>query len=64
MKKKIFSLAVILMAVVAVSCGKKADEAQVSAPASGNYYYATFAEAKVAAEASGKSMVLDFYTDW
>jgi len=37
MKKKILSLAVIMMAVVAVSCGQKADEAQVSAPASGDF---------------------------
>ena len=62
MKKKFITLAAVILAVTAVSCGKKAEETSV--PAGDNYFYTTFAEAKIAAEASGKSMVLDFYTDW
>ncbi len=64
MQKKILTIAAVIIAVIAVSCGKKAEEASVSAPSGDNFYYTTFAEAKVAAEASGKNMVLDFYTDW
>ncbi len=61
MKKKIFSLAVILMAVVAVSCGQKKEKVVAE---NGDYYFATYADAKIKAEEHNRGMVLDFYTDW
>lgn len=63
MNKKFFTLVAVIVAVIAVSCGKNADEASVPSSAGDSFYYSTFADAKVAADASGKAMVLDFYTD-
>ena len=63
MKKKIILLMAVMVAVIAVSCGEKADEASVPSSAGDKFYYTTFAEAKIDADASDKEMVLDFYTD-
>ena len=64
MKRNIFTLVVVIMAVIAVSCGKKVEEASVPVPTGDGFYYTTFADGKLAADASNKAMVLDFYTDW
>ncbi len=64
MQKKFFMIVAVMIAVIAASCGKKADQASVPAPTGGKFYYSTFAEGKIAADASGKAMLLDFYTDW
>lgn len=50
---------VLTVAVVALSCGQKQlEEVAVSAP-----FMSSLADAKDAA-AGGKSIVIDFYTDW
>ena len=61
MKKQLIALTVLLVAVIAVSCGKKTESTMSS---NEHFYYMTFAEGLAAAEQSGKSIVIDFYTDW
>ncbi len=48
----------LLVAVMAMSCGQKIQEPLTEAP-----FFATFAEAKQAA-VDGKPILLDFFTDW
>ena len=62
MNKRIITLLVFIMAILAVSCGKKAEETVSTQMES--FYYTTFADAKVAAAETGKPIVIDFYTDW
>ena len=50
-------LSVLLVAVLAVSCGQKVEEVLTDAP-----YVTTLAEAKAAA-ADGKPILIDFFTD-
>ena len=64
MKKKMFTLAVMMFAIIAISCGKKADEASIPEPTGAGFYYTNFADAKIAADLSGKPIVIDFHTDW
>lgn len=61
MKKQLIVLTVLLVAVLAISCGQKAEDTMSS---NDSFVYSTFAEGFAAAEKSGKSIVIDFYTDW
>lgn len=49
---------VMLVAVLAISCGKKVQEPLTEAP-----FFASLEEAKQAAK-DGRPILLDFYTDW
>ncbi len=49
---------VMLVAVIAISCGKKVQEPLTEAP-----FFASLEEAKQAA-LDGRPILLDFYTDW
>ncbi|UCE25299.1 MAG: hypothetical protein JSU74_04450 [Candidatus Zixiibacteriota bacterium] len=48
----------LLVAVMAMSCGQKIQEPLTEAP-----FFVTFTEAKQAA-VDGKPILLDFFTDW
>ncbi len=61
MKKKILMFMIAIIAVIAVSCDKQAEKVVAE---NGDYYFATFADAKLKADEYDRGMVLDFYTDW
>ena len=61
MRKILLVTLMLVSAVLAVSCGEKADQTVAD---DGTFIYAAFADAEKAAADGDKYMVLDFYTDW
>lgn len=61
MKKVTIGLMIIMSFALIISCStdEKAVESVVGAP-----FHATFAAAQAEAQASGKDILIDFYTDW
>jgi len=55
------TLITLIVVLLAASCGQKAEP---TAELLNGFIYTNFADASAAAEASGKQIVLDFYTDW
>lgn len=56
-----WTLVTLIVVLLAASCSQKAEK---STELVDGFIYTTYADAFAAAEASGKQMVLDFYTDW
>lgn len=54
---------VVLVAIVAISCGQQEEKSEMQNE-SASFVYPTFAAAEKAAAENGQYMVLDFYTDW
>lgn len=51
----------LIVVLLAASCGQKAEQ---PVELLNGFIYTNYADASTAAEASGKQLVLDFYTDW
>ena len=63
MKTTLFVSMLLLVVVLMVACGQKADQAETIVGSNG-FIFESFASAEKMAAEKDLYMILDFYTDW